>query len=258
MSEAIIFRTHLYNSYWHKLLLKLNDSYQVVVIADTKKDSFNYNGLLQVEFSKENVERIGLSWENNLQWKCGDYAYYLASSVIDFNYAWMVEADVFINYDDLLCFFRSFDSNHSDFITTYFSRAESSWFWHDRLNVSFDKYRCFMPLTRISKQAVEYLVNQRIELGNSGNDEIFVSTLLMKSGYLIEDINETLNGVYSINSFSYDYPHYYWLLVSFNKKKKLIYHPCFFDFRSYLRHLLVKRSYKSVIKKLIKNRKSIG
>jgi hypothetical protein len=91
-----------------------------------------------------------------------------------------------------------------DFLTARHSRRDSKWFWHKTMAPFYGQvFGCAFPITRLSRNAIEFLHGARIALAEQirgissstwPNDEAFVSTTLGNcSSFSIGDITNTPN-----------------------------------------------------------------
>ena len=251
LKNIIVFRTNKYYPQWQSILKDLSKSFKVIIVCDESNGNVDYSDINKIPFSKIEVKKIGLKDFEGMQWRCGDYAIYLAhSSLTDYDNIWLIEPDVYFNKSSLSNLIKNTESIDDDLLVTYFSESESTWYWNKfacDLNVG-KPYKCFFPLLRISKSAVEYLLEKRRELESLANDESFVATVLANSKFSISEFRNVTSINYSMNTFSYKYPH----LSSLIKNNKWdIYHPCFYNKSEYFRHLFHKGSWKNYFKKII-------
>ena len=113
----------------------------------------------------ESVTALGLYVENEtFAWKCGDYLLYLvAERLDDFDFLWIVEDDVFVAKSDRAAFFQELDGlDQSDLLGTYVEAAPAGWFWIPMVSTLYqDIRRCFFPLVRVSRPAIDFLLAER-------------------------------------------------------------------------------------------------
>jgi hypothetical protein len=136
-------------------------------------------------------------------WKNGDYALYHAASHLKrtYKYYWMIEYDVFLNFDDLNEFFDVFRACDDDFIAPYCGPKPPEWLWSGNMSWITDTvYGCFFPVVRLSAPALHHCRLARLyygykfrELGLRGASwphcEAFVPTQLVQAGFAVSDIN---------------------------------------------------------------------
>jgi hypothetical protein len=228
--ELLILRTHVYSEYSFNLLKQLEEYFSILIIADTRKNNFCYPGFKQIEFSKANIDKLGLQCSDDMQWRCGDYAYYLAlNEVEDFDYVWMIEPDVVFNFENVSDFFDNFTEDNSDLLITHFKEAQKNWYWYLKYKDVFDKdikiYQALFALTRVSFNAINILYNNRKNIKETLNDEIFVTTTLKNNNLVVNDISHN-KIFYTRKTFSFDYPIYF---KNIKKINNMLYHPVFFN-----------------------------
>lgn len=252
--NCLIFRTNTYSERWHEKLLSLTDRMKIIVVADQRKSILPYTGLELINFNRDSVESIGLNYDDEVQWRCGDYAFYLALERFNFNYALMIEPDCIFNNDSLIKLIN-IESN-ADFCSTYLSRADDNWYWKSVSCYGEETYRCFFPVTRVSYSTAKQLYSSRKRLGSAMNDESFVASDIMHRRGKILDINELADIRFDRGCYSYRNVHYYPLLIiliKLNLFKKDLFHPVYFDFLSYLKAFIRKRTWKIFLKMEVKD-----
>lgn len=252
MKNLLILRTNFFSKRWFDIIKKLPVDYKVIIVADNKKNDFFYPGIETVYFNEKNVTAAGLNVVDDMQWRYGDYVLYLAESIYsDYDYIWLVEPDVYINYDNIIKFFELYERDESDYICSYFGSADENWMWSKYLSEINENegFRTFFPLIRIGREPVLFLYDERKKCPSLANDEVFVATKLKNHGFSISTFDSQSSVKYDKNHFSYRMPHYY--LYIKNKKGLSIFHPVFDDFKSYFKHLVVKKSWKTLVKRTI-------
>lgn len=247
--NCLIFRTNFYSESWHEFLLELNNYAKVVVVADVRSENYIYSGVEQVSFSRENIESVGLVYDEEVQWRCGDFAYYLAYQTYKFDFAWMIEPDCFFNGFNFHDLFSA--GRNVDFISTYISKASDDWYWKKLSVYGEETYRCFFPVTRVSRLAVHHLYNKRKKSGSYMNDESFVISEVIREGLLYSELNEVFPSVkYNKNNFSYRKVHYRKFLllkILFGRSKENIYHPVYFSLITFLCSFFKKKTWKIML-----------
>lgn len=154
--------------------------------------------LHKMPLDKPFIEAHGLYNKGNIAWACGDYFYYVFRNAVDAEFYWLIEPDVLLNLDSVAQFFEFFAHNADEALVTHFSLAPEGWLWGDSAKIILDPpYRCFFPLTRLSKNAINILYTQRQSLSSdffSGkytglfpNDEALLANALMAVG--IQPVN---------------------------------------------------------------------
>jgi hypothetical protein len=99
----------------------------------------------------------GVVWEN------GDYPLYVAYLRLPtYNFYWMIEYDVLINFEDYNSFFRNFEKIDLDLIGTL-NRGGSAWQWYAPAARMFaEVWAMFFPMMRLSNRAVAYALSRRL------------------------------------------------------------------------------------------------
>lgn len=248
--KCLIFRTNLYDSKWHKILLSLLEKdIQVIIIADQRKETLPYRGLVVVDFDKINCNKLNLHYDEESCWKCGDYAYYLAYNEIEFDYAWMIEPDCYLNGLDVNDLFKI--KTDADFVCTYFDRSAVNWYWNDFSVYPNETYKCFFPVTRVSNRAINHLLEKRRFIGASMNDESYVASELVQARFSIAELKDVSDLKYGKKHFSYRnacYLPYLKLLIRLKMVSGNIFHPVYDNFISYVKAFLKKRTWKIILK----------
>ena len=120
----------------------------------------------------------------------------------DYAYYWCIENDVDFNgqWD---FFFKSVLKNSiSDFISSHIRRYSKSphWHWWDTFYSPKEDiptenlFRSFNPIYKLSNRALKYL-DTCLKNGYVGHHEVLFPTLLINSGFLVEDFSSTNNNV---------------------------------------------------------------
>lgn len=129
-------------------------------------------------------------------WRCGDYAYYALLNSCEFDYAWLIEPDVCFLETSAGEFLGAFSSSRADLIATDV-RPAGDWPFSYQLTCRgvADPWRCFFPVTRMSREAIASAQELRMRLqwidgGNFGppNDEGIVATAVAANGLEILDL----------------------------------------------------------------------
>lgn len=188
-SEQFLYQTLL--EYFHKD--------QVFFIVDElKKDKIFPEGLAKISLNTGFIEANHLYDKGNIAWACGDYFYYAFRKAIEADFYWLIEPDVLLNLNSVAQFFEFFANQGDEALVTHFAPSDEGWLWHKSAKLLLDSpYRCFFPLTRLSKNAVDilYVQRQRISTdfftgkctGLFPNDEALLANALMAVG--IEPVN---------------------------------------------------------------------
>lgn len=246
--KCLVFRTNFYDKKWHNKLLKLNENnIRVIVVADDKK--FNpknmYHGLEVIEFNSSTVKSLNLEYDDQVQWRCGDYAYYLAYNKYEFDYAWMIEPDCYLNMMNLEDLFKS--ENNADFVCGYFRKSDTEWYWHQTSAYGSSTFRCFFPLTRMSGKLVSAMYQERLKLGNKMNDELFSASFSLNNDFIVDDLSNVNNIKFTTKSYSYTNVHFGPLLrlTKGYFSKNNLYHPVCDNSANYFISFYKKRSWKN-------------
>ncbi|MDW7662838.1 MAG: hypothetical protein SCL54_15635 [Bacillota bacterium] len=170
-----------------------------------------------------------LYFPENVGWLCGDYFYFALMNSVDADFYWLVEPDVKFS-DGASDFFLKFQDDSSDFLSIRFGRKDKNWYWFEFVSDYFDEvYGCSFPVTRMSKKAVEYVLEQRRrftclkksnEISRFPNDESLVSTSIKNAGYKCRDVTSIYLADYS--GFSTMIPR---LAETLNASGAAIWHP---------------------------------
>ncbi len=218
--NVIAIRTHYVNDDLLELArqLAVDDQYEVVFAIDERARAWETAEFAKLSLTIEAVTQLGLYIQDDLfLWKFGDYILYMLRQFRpDAPYVWLLENDVLINFDDQRAPFRALDlaSNH-DLLGTYVEKASSGWFWKSTVADLYPEvYRCFFPFIRISARAADHLFKvrreasllygktERFQFNRIPNDEAFVASDLVASGFSIADINQ-IGTYYSARTFDF-------------------------------------------------------
>lgn len=252
--NVIVLRTNIYSKRWNELFSKLPSDIKVLIVKDTRKKHYDYTSGNSIDYNDFNIKELGLMCADDMQWRFGDYALYLADHYlnrinISYDYMWLVEPDLYVK-DDIYSFICHFDNNNSDFITSYFEIANDSWMWHKykkELNVH-EVYKTFFPLVRVNRNVIHDLLSRRVKYPSMANDESFVASFVA-NGKLSVDVFSS-HFKYTRNSFSYKFPHYLPFIRFLYFRCHDLYHPAFDSFKEYMMHLIKRSSWKVIIKRL--------
>ncbi|WP_241618950.1 hypothetical protein, partial [Rosenbergiella epipactidis] len=217
-----------YDKNWHSRLLNLNEkNIKVIIVADDKNfdPTRMYYNLEVVEFNSSTVTQLNLEFDDRVQWRCGDYAYYLAYKKYNFDYAWMIEPDCYLNKISLEDIFTS--DNNADFVCAYLRKSDTNWYWHNTSAYGSETYRCFFPLTRISGKLVSAMYKERLKVGNKMNDELFSASFSLNNNFIVDDLSNIKNIKFTTKSYSYTNIHFGPLLklTSGYFSRNNLYHP---------------------------------
>jgi hypothetical protein len=207
-NSVVLYMTHFLSPqviFGYSLLCKeLSDNYDVVMICDNTKDTFDVNKLPEYTryflFNEKHIENFNYPKKNYLH--PGkiypldtDYVFldYFCNNP-DYQYYWIMEYDVMFsgNWSD---FFSHFESSTSDMLATNVHKFSvfPEWpLWKtlkvpDDMNLEQSQLiRAFFPLCRLSRQALEK-VDRAYKQGWAGSYEVTFGTLLNSAGLTIED-----------------------------------------------------------------------
>jgi len=253
--NVIVLRTHFFSQRWHDILIKLSPAYYVVVVIDGRVQELRYDDFKVVKFNVPNVSSLELKTANDMQWRFGDYALYLAHNAlkndnITYDYMWLVEPDVYMRapFSEMI---SSCAENSYDLLTSYFGVAGPDWMWCKYRHELSSKnvYMTFFPFMRLSNRLVTDLISERIKLNTMANDESFVGTFVGNNNYSVNLFSSYSEVNYSRNSFSYRLPHYLPFIKKRIMPKYNLFHPCFDTFGDYLNHIIKKGSWKNILKR---------
>lgn len=158
------------------------------------------------------LQKFGLPYFDRVGWQCGDFIYYAALNYLpEFDYLWMVEADVSLRFD-VEKKFDQLNTQRIDLLLPHFGRRGDTWGWTQAMADSVPLDQVFgglFPVSRITRAAIAHLLEQRQaysaqpkfgKLGVPGatvpvyaNDESFCATILKRDGFTCEDLFEHLN-----------------------------------------------------------------
>lgn len=177
------------------------------VVYDNDRDDFAPFPLPALCLRSEEFTRSGLPYvKGNTHfgiWKNGDYALYVAAERLArrYRYYWLIEYDVWINFEPLAAFFDLFAHEDVDLIAPYCGPRPPEWVWANNMEwLASEVYGCFFPVLRVSVPALAHCRLARLyhgyrlrELGLRGPSwphcEAFVPTVLAKAGFRLRDIN---------------------------------------------------------------------
>lgn len=191
-----------------------------------------------VVMSRELIQSLGIPLTHDAAWRFGDYCYYAARHALKdrFDYYWLIEDDVLINFDKPSDFFDIFTGNSADFLAPTFGPRGAEWYWSRSVGAYLGErvYGCLFPITRLSGKAVDHLALQRaamcalpgdLDARGYPNDEAFVSTTLARDGFICQN----LNAIAPENCFSSDVFHSEFPVMPeeayLSQRKNVVLHP---------------------------------
>lgn len=209
LRTVIGIRTHQWGSAEKELYDYLSnyfDKDNIYIIIDetthqTKiPDSYNKISI-SLEFLKEQSLLDNTNNSRGLLWLCGDYFYYAFLNKITADYYWLIETDVRFTFDNAGGFFNQFSTNNADALLCNFLPANEDWYWstHAKL-IDLKPYKCFFPLSRLSKKAIIHCQLERRNLTKKcvsnnlihlyPNDEALVATTMSKYQLNVDSMTE--------------------------------------------------------------------
>ena len=154
------------------------------------------------------LEESKLQYFPKVGWQCGDYILYGASKVLNYDYFWLVEPDLRFTLD-VNELFSKLEKNDHDLIGIHFGYREPNWSWYPSMTDLYkDKISgLYFPFLRISKNAVDFCLQKRIEYKNIpsikslnfegtgmikeyANDEAFIATTLRNNRFSCISMNK--------------------------------------------------------------------
>jgi hypothetical protein len=139
-------------------------------------------------------------------WYNADYPFYIIQKYFpDFDYYWQIEYDVFCNGKTYKKFFNRNKKNKADLLCSQFRALENTvWGWKEKSDWVYKDaptFGVFFPVVRLSKKAIEFLYNRRLEhseifktVDKENNRwifcELFVPTELQNNGFTCSNLDE--------------------------------------------------------------------
>ncbi len=213
-NTVILLRTHRFNeqerAFAHRMTMQTG--LQVHIVADETRGTVETAPFGKISFQPGILQSLRLHCPPDAAWRCGDYGFYLARKTLpDVGYFWLVEPDVrfgFTSYGDL---FDGFNNVSADFIAPFVKRAEREHFWQPTMRwMTPSVFRCFFAFCRMSAAAADYCLEQRRQLRWHPaarimwpNDETFVSTILVRGGFSVRDLNDFGRRLVTEDSFGF-------------------------------------------------------
>jgi hypothetical protein len=218
MSDTrVLLRIHRFDAQAAALAerLRAETRYDVVVVADESRGTVACGGWPKLAFTAQTCRALGLHWQPDAGWRCGDYGFYLAQAALPpARFVWMIEPDVLPRFGRLDLFFAAFAGDAADALLCQFRPADTTWYWYHAMRMRrAHVYRCLFPVVRLSAGAIAALLAARQLAGRSAalkfewpNDEAFVATEAMALGLSCKDLNDCGRVVYDDASMSYHWP----------------------------------------------------
>jgi hypothetical protein len=213
----VLLRTHRFNAQAASLAARLcaETDYRIALVADESRGAIACAPLPKVALTAASCRALGLHWQADTGWRCGDYGFYLARAALPpARFVWMIEPDVLPQFETLAEFFDGFRTEPADALLCQFRPARSDWYWYHGMRMRRSAvYRCLFPIVRLSGRAIEKLLAARQQASRSvalrfewPNDEAFVATEAMALGLACKDLNDCGRVVYDTESMSYHRP----------------------------------------------------
>lgn len=235
-SAMILLRTHVWDGKVRDLYQWLAQSGQELrVVFDEQQTQLRLpENVKATPIKKSDLSDLDLYTPNDYAWRCGDYSFYVTQDVFNFDFVWLIEYDVYLNFKSPGDFFEFFEDDSSDLLAPFLREASPSWSWHQRMaRFNPNVWHCLFPIIRLSRHAIRHLLSERQKLSlnffrenldNFPNDESFVATTLQSGGYSCRDINDSKPEFYSPKTFSL-MPRYYAAMAA-RMPDNMIYHSC--------------------------------
>ena len=213
-AAAILLRTHRFNEEERAFATRLaaQAGMPVHIVADETRGEVETTPFLKISLQRSLLEKMRLHCPRDVAWRCGDYAFYLARrNMPDISHFWLVEPDVRFGFSDYGQLFDGFQTVSADFIAPFMKPAEREHFWQPTMRwMTPDVFRCFFAFCRMSAKAADHCLEQRQRLRWHPaarimwpNDETFVSTILVKAGFVAKDINDFGRQLVTEESFGF-------------------------------------------------------
>jgi hypothetical protein len=238
-NTAILFRTHKHNARVRSFAMQLarESGHSLVILGDETRTKLDFGEIPKLVLTKEYCREVGLYWQSDIGWRCGDYGLYLARRALpEFKRFWLIEYDVRLHFHHLSEFFTPFQNEAADLLVPDLRESEPNWFWYSAMRTRRSKiYQCIFPILRISSELIDALLRERLADSKTiirkiewPNDESFVATEAIQAGFLCKDLNDTGRRLYHMNeTFSFNLPIDGRLLED-TEPTRLIYHPVVF------------------------------
>lgn len=159
-----------------------------------------------IRVTRSFLERDGLPWFSKVGWQCGDFMFYAGAEALpQYDRFWMIEPDVYFNLD-VRDFFAQLEDVDVDFLGSTFreSPPRGKWYPSGQALGASTVWKSLFPLGRLTRGAITHLHAARREYSARSdiaslhletserrayaNDEVFVSTVLMRDGFSCQSI----------------------------------------------------------------------
>lgn len=242
MKQVLIVRSHeITENVGHLLEKAQHLNFPVFLAVDETKTDISSPYASKVSLNIEKIESLRLPAVPDCFWMLGDYVFYVCRNELPpFDYYWMIEQDVHVNFDNMQRFFDLFANNKEDFLAPELEKIDPSWWsWTQTMEPFVGQtWRCFFPVTRISGRAIDYLYHRRKStfsyisnrLAKSGhilrvpNDEAFVASELCEAGFSCSDLKNHCDYLYNRSTFRFRKPFPFKLFAEIDYDDR-VYHP---------------------------------
>ncbi|MDL0088807.1 hypothetical protein [Campylobacter gastrosuis] len=207
--------THLLKVFNKDEIFAVIDELKGVVKTPKYIQKISLNG----EFLAQN-NLLDYKHPRSVAWLCGDYFYYALSKNVNADFYYLIEPDVFINFDDLKGFFDTLNQRDDDALLAniHETRTNSEWYEPMRL-LSPKPYGCLFSFTGLSHKAIEICLDERQKISEIYiskqafspeknplglifvNDETLVTTTLYKFGLKVGNLKEIFRGAFDYYGF---------------------------------------------------------
>jgi hypothetical protein len=188
-------------------LLSYFKSEDIYYLIDNR-NNHSSNSLPAILLTQDSISKMSLLPVDDWGWRCGDYFYYSFRNNVVSDYYWLVEPDVGFSLIDPTFFFEKCKSLKHDFFGVFYGPRDSTWSWYPSIcEFNSSVYGCTFAFSRLSAQAIDYLMKARIMLSQKNsnnintvwaNDEAFVSTAVANSNFLSAiDLRDEFKGYFS-------------------------------------------------------------
>ncbi len=172
----------------------------VIICADERNSPVDTGRWPKVSLTESSLTALGLHPHPRAGWQCGDYFYYhVFAEMPGYDFYWLVEPDVLIDFPDEEEFFALFDAAPHDYLVAKFGKRGPGWNWHGSMAGSGSNvYGGLFPVSRLSARAIAALHQERAAASSAAgdkrgkrwpNDESFVGTTLAKLGMNCANLN---------------------------------------------------------------------
>jgi hypothetical protein len=185
---------------------------RVCFVVDERNGPIPIAGFDKIGLSAPAIARLQVYAPQDFAWRCGDYGFYLARRRYpDEAHFWMIEHDVRVAGDAARFFKLVAGRPDLDFVGTDLRPAERLWYWTRAISSrDATPYRCLFPITRLTARAIDALLAKRRRHSSQlrrklfwPNDESFVATTMLASGFEVADFKALEPSLYDQSTFKY-------------------------------------------------------